>query len=870
MSIEPGRELTHYRLIEKLGEGGMGVVWKALDTNLDREVAIKFLPEAFSDDRERLTRFEREAKLLASLNHPNIATIYGLHRDGKTSFLAMELIRGEDLARTMQRRPLQVTEALSVARQIAAALEATHERGVVHRDLKPANVYVTTGGEVKVLDFGIARSIDPTAMEHAETEATAAKTQPGTILGTVSYMSPEQARAKPVDARTDLWSFGCVLYEMLTHRPAFQGETRWDKLAAVLREDPDWDAVPDTTPDAVRELLRRCLTKDADQRLADAGEARRVVEAALETFTSPSGVPTIEEPSVDQPTPRRRIAPGLLVLALIAVASAIGFWAWRGGVSNVPGSSVAIDPHSVAVLPFESVGGGEDNAAFTAGIHDDILNQIAKIGDLKVISRTSVAEYRGTSKNLKQIAAELGVAAVLEGSVQRAGNQVRINVQLIDATSERNLWAERYNRELTTEGIFSIQSNIAEEIADALHATFSAEERRRIDQLPTADMQAYDAYLQALDYLNRPGYLHENLSASRLMFEQAISRDPSFALAWVGLSSVTADHYWMGGGTVEAPEAHLAKGIYHYVRREYQKALTELSMAEEGLPGHAELIRRKAYIMRRLGHWPAALRDLVRAQELDPRDAESMVEVGFTLLCMRRYDEAQPHFDRALALAPSYSVPDVYQALIPLWRDGTREAALSAASLVEVKPHDQWSYAHGWHAVLATRDFDRALAYLSGRQPISAQWYNYPPTLLRGWTYWLFDKDDAARPEFEAAAAELEAALRELPDDARLHGALGVAYAGLGRDDDAVREGRRAVVLLPIDKDVFVGAWQMQDLAWIHVMTGDLDAAVEALDHALSVPSAFSIEALLLDPRVDPLRDHADFEALVEKHRRRD
>jgi serine/threonine protein kinase len=500
VSIEPGRMLAHYRLVEKIGEGGMGVVWRAVDTNLDREVAIKLLTEAISSESLRLDRFEREAKLLASVNHPNVATIYGLLEQEGVRFLAMELVPGEDLDRRLGGQPLALGQALSIAKQIAAALEATHERGVIHRDLKPANIYVTPASEVKVLDFGIARDIEPAIDDDSRTTPTAERTQPGTILGTVSYMSPEQARGKPLDERTDLWSFGCVLYAMLTGRPAFAGETRWDKLAAVLREDPDWEALPAETPGAIRELLRRCLEKDPLRRLDSAGEARRIIDGVLGTTTGSGELPAFAEPpSVAR---RWRTAVGVMIVVIALVAAVVGVWKLRGPEEPQVVTSIASskDRRSIAVLPFQNMGGGAENDAFTAGIHDDILNQIAKIGDLKVISRTSVMEYGDASKALKQIGEELAVATVLEGAVHRLGDQVRINVQLIDAATEESLWAESYDRELSVKNIFAIQSDIAERIAIALQATLSDEERRRLDEIPTSDLEAYDFHLSAVEY----------------------------------------------------------------------------------------------------------------------------------------------------------------------------------------------------------------------------------------------------------------------------------------------------------------------------------------------------------------------------------
>ncbi|HXI03689.1 MAG TPA: serine/threonine-protein kinase, partial [Candidatus Saccharimonadales bacterium] len=279
--IEPGASLGHHRLIEKLGEGGMGVVWKALDTTLDREVAIKLLPDALAGDRERLARFEREAKVLATLNHPNIAAIYGFHEAGGRRYLAMELVPGEDLAQRLARGAIEPAEVLSIARDVTSAMEEAHEAGVVHRDLKPANIRLTPDGRVKVLDFGLAKALegDPRSVDSSLSPTlTTPATRTGVILGTAAYMSPEQARGRPVDRRADIWAFGCVLFEMLAGRRTFSGETVSDTLAAILRAEPEWSALPSLTPAPLRALAARCLEKDPKRRLRDIGEARVLLE----------------------------------------------------------------------------------------------------------------------------------------------------------------------------------------------------------------------------------------------------------------------------------------------------------------------------------------------------------------------------------------------------------------------------------------------------------------------------------------------------------------------------------------------------------------------------------------------------------------
>ncbi len=500
MALTPGTRLGPYEIVGPLGAGGMGEVFRARDARLRRDVAIKALPAAFAADPESLARFRREAQTLASLNHPNIAAIYGLEEASGTPHLVLELVEGETLAAHLVRGPLPPPEALRLGVQVAAALEAAHERGVVHRDLKPGNVMITPRGTAKVLDFGLAKndtsaptgglsSDSPTMTVNADA------TLAGTILGTAAYMSPEQARGKPVDRRSDVWSFGCVLFECLAGRPAFTGETVSDLIARILEREPDWSALPAGAPPRVREILRRCLRKESDARPRDI----RDVRLELEEITA-------------------------------------------GGAKADPARE-----KSIAVLPFENQSGPDDEY-FADGVTDEILNALAQVKGLRVAARTSCFAFKGRREDLRLVGEKLDVGTVLEGTVRRSGSRLRITVQMVNAADGYQLWSERYDREITD--VFAVQDEIAEAIATRLRGTMApAEADEGRARGGTRNLEAYELLLRGRAFQIKRGRFVPQAIAC---FEQAIALDPNYAEAMASL----ADSYRLIGvfGTASPAE----------------------------------------------------------------------------------------------------------------------------------------------------------------------------------------------------------------------------------------------------------------------------------------------------------------------------
>jgi serine/threonine-protein kinase len=483
MPLARGSRLGPYEIVAPLGAGGMGEVYRAHDSRLGRDVAIKALPAEFAQDPERLGRFEREAQTLASLSHPNIATIHGLEERDGVPHLVLELVEGESLAARLARGPLPAREALAIGVQIASAIEAAHERGVIHRDLKPGNVMITPAGVAKVLDFGLAKT-DPVAASGSDvTQSPTVAVHPGatvagTILGTAAYMSPEQARGRSVDRRSDVWSFGCVLFECFAGRPPFEGTTVTDLLAKILEREPDWALLPAGTPQRAREILKRCLRKEADQRPRDIRDVR-------------------------------------LELADVASGAAKGETARE---------------KSVAVLPFENLSGPDDEY-FADGITDEILNALSHLDGLWVAARTSCFAFKGRREDLRAVGEKLDVATVLEGTVRRAGARLRITVQLVNAADGYQLWSERYDREMTD--VFEVQDDIANAIATRLRVSLHGEAERARTRQGTRNLEAYELLLKgrALQ-IKRGRFLPQAIEC----FERAIALDPQYAQAMASLS----------------------------------------------------------------------------------------------------------------------------------------------------------------------------------------------------------------------------------------------------------------------------------------------------------------------------------------------
>ncbi len=672
----------------------MGEVYLAEDTKLGREVAIKVLPEELAADPERLARFEREARALAALNHPNIASIHETGHDGDTHFLVMELVPGDTLAERLATGPLPVGEALRYARGIARALEAAHARGVVHRDLKPLNVKITPDGEVKLLDFGLAKVLaDPrpggTEEERtllAESELTAT----GTVLGTTSYMSPEQIRGEAIDHRTDIWAFGCVLFEMLSGSRPFDRGSSPDTLAAILREEIDLEELPEETPGGIRALVERCLRKRTDRRLQHIADARIEIEEALVgrahgPASSASGARSASaRTGVGDPGGARR--PWKLALAALAVIAAlVALWQLVPSEPSRP-----ITERTIAVLPFTTLGQSEASV-FTEGIHGDMLTKLSKIPDLQVTSRNSVMQFRDAATPIPEIARRLDVAWILQGEVQEIGGQVQVNARLVDARNDRQVWAESYQRELTAENLFQIQGDLTRQIVDQLAVQLSPEQQRTVDWAPTGNLDAYRLYVQGRALLDPR--TERDLARSVEYFRLAIDQDGLYALAWAGLANALTlqgfyDYEPLDDVLPEAlaaaeraialdpdlAEGHASLGIVLSLERKGPEAVEALRRSVDLNPGFAPAHAWLGWVQDLLGRPEEARAALRRAIELNPLSPAYRAYLAEALMATGDYERAIEQGRRARELEPDYALGHFMEG-VALLQAGRAEAA---------------------------------------------------------------------------------------------------------------------------------------------------------------------------------------------------
>jgi serine/threonine-protein kinase len=707
MTLLAGSRLGPYEILSPLGAGGMGEVYRARDPRLGRDVAVKVLPEELFEGEERRQRFEREAKLLASLNHPNVAAIYSFEEIPSSSsshchVMVMELIEGGTLRAHLAEGALPMRKLLGIAAQVADGLAKAHAVGIVHRDLKPENVMVTADGFAKILDFGLAKTAKS---EEAPSGGTAVPTlskmtEPGTVMGTVAYMSPEQALGKPVDFRSDVFAFGSVLYELATGKQAFARASAPETMTAIIREEPEpiGSRAPET-PVPLRWIVERCLAKDPEERYASTRDLARDLARLRD------GTPE---------------AAGLSPQAGVPAAAGTGL-------------------PSVAVLPFVNMSADPENEFFADGITEDVIAHLAKIRTLRVTSRTSAMAFKTQEKSLREIGAALGVGMLVQGSVRRSKNRVRIVAQLVDPRTDEHVWAETYDRDL--DDIFAIQTDVALQIAAALRAELTLEERARIGRRPTHDLEAYQLYLQGRHHFQE--FTKAGSTRGLALFEQAVARDPLFALAYAGIAQSHAEGV-IGGISGVVPgeafaraqqaveralaldeglaEAHGIRGLILFTRDfDWKGAEAEFRLALKLSPGSADICLQLGWLCSAQGRFDESLALMRRARELDPLAIRS--DFANELMRAGRIEEALAEARRALALDPSY--PRLHTvfgwACMTLGRTAEGLAALERA--VELSPDSTLFLAQLGQALGQTGDAARARAILAKLEALAKVQY---------------------------------------------------------------------------------------------------------------------------------------------------
>jgi serine/threonine protein kinase/Flp pilus assembly protein TadD len=896
-----------------LGRGAMGVTYKAIDVDLRCQVALKVINERYLNDELARLRFIREARAAAQVRHPNVASIYRLGKNGESYFYAMEFVDGETV-KSLIRRSGRLNErlALAITTQVATGLLAIHKKNLVHRDLKPTNIMVNVeapGNPVaKIIDLGLAKGSDDSVADQAIS-------MPGAFVGTPEFASPEQFRGIGVDIRSDLYSLGITLWEMLTGQTPFRG-TIAEVMAQHQQAPLPLEKLANVSQPMVL-LLQTLLEKDPARRFrdpADLLEAITTVEKALHSGVSLSqqslqAFPGDLQIQASKKAPLWKWAQNLMcagnrrffwaILALLAAGGIVSVLtlpgAFRNRASEASGekeSPVGAPKRAIAVLPFESLTENKSDAYFADGIQDEILSKLAKVSQLRVISRTSVMSYRlQGNRDLRTIANALQVTNVVEGTVRRDGNRVRITTALIDAHKDQTIWSDSYDRDLTD--IFAIQSEIAESVAKKLSAQLTPEEGQQIQERPTKDLDAFDLYLQAKELLAMATVARNEESRLRCLnainlLQDATRKDTGFALAFCLLAKAhdllytdefdnTPQRRALGDAAVnealrlrpDLPEVHLAIALHRYVcYRDYEGSLLGLAIAGKELPNSPDVLTLKAYIDRRQGRWEQAVAGLDKAVSLDPRNSETLIQFHLTYLYLRRYPDCQRVLDQLIQLEPNNAALKVMKAGVELdWNanlSGYRTALKDFSSHTKV---DLVIASRLFTGAVLARDWASAEEILntsaSDEFYLFEGWGKIPRDCVVLWLERIKGQAPLTAPGFSKARDELNLQVKANPQDQRLLSALSLIDAALGRKQEAIEEARQAVQELPVSKDAMMGPLLAENLALVYALTNETDQAFQALTVSAKTPGGATYGDLKLNPAWDSLRSSDRFDELM-------
>ncbi len=868
--------IGNYQILEEIGRGGMGVIYRARQRHSRRIVALKRILSYHADSQETLARFRREAQAAASLDHPNILPIYEVSEcDDGLPFFSMKFAGGGSLLEAAPALRGEPRRAVALMAKVVRAVQHAHAQGILHRDLKPGNVLLDGRGEPLVSDFGLAKWLDTSS--HL--------TRTLTIFGTPGYIAPEQVNgsAGKLAPTSDVYSLGAILFDLLTGRPPFLGEHALkviqqasEKPAPKLRT-----LVPGLDRD-LETICAKCLEREPGARYRSAGALAEDLERWLEGRHIVAR-PVSPAARACRWTRRNPVVAGMAAL-LMVLGSTVGVMIWNGEMATPPAAS------GIAVLPFESLSADKENAFFADGVYDGVSTKLAKVANLKVISHNSVAKYRG-ARNTQDIGRALNVAYVLEGSVRREAGRIHLNAQLIDTRTDAHVWAQEYDRDLSD--VFTLQSEIAQRIADQLGTEVSAAEKAAIQEPPTTDLVAYDSYLRAKDLINGISWstrAKEDLTQAVKLLDQAVTRDPLFFLAHGELAGAHDRIYFLGFDHTDARlklsetaiqsvrrlrpesgETHLALAQHFYwAYADYDRAQSELVIAGRTLPNESRIPLLSGYIDRRQSRWEKSLEEMKRALELDPRNFSILQQISLTYEALRRYKEMAATLDGALAISPKDVPSRVRRAWVDLeWRADPKPMHATIDTILAEDPNAAPVLVNQWlDLALWERDPAAAERALAGMPADGGGCYAenipFPNSWCEGLAARFRGDESAARAKFSNARKELEQTVRDQPDYAPALCALGVIDAALGNREDAIRQGLRAVELVPVSKSAVEGAMLVQYLAVIYAWTGDKDRAIDGLTEAAKLPGGvISYGDLRLNPFWDPLRGDPRFEAIV-------
>ena len=853
VQLTAGTRVAHYEIISKIGAGGMGEVYLAEDSQLDYKVALKFLSVHLSQDETSRARFTREAKAAAKLDHPNIVPVHELGEFQGRPFFAMTYIEGQSLREVIKQGKLTVSGAIDLCMQICEGLNEAHTAGVVHRDIKPGNIIIDTKNKPRILDFGLATVSGEEKL-----------TKTGSTLGTVGYMSPEQITGKDVDHRSDIFSIGVILYEMLTGRRPFEG----DNDAAVAR------SITDETPEPVsryksgvsgelQQIVDKALSKDPSLRYQHADG----MLSDLRRLKTDTGQPA---------TSKIGLWVGAAVMALAAAAALYSFWP-----KGAPVEEDAVK--MLAVLPFENLGSAEDEY-FADGITDEITSRLAKLSGLGVISRTSSMQYKKTDKTLQQIGAELGVSYILEGTIlwDKTGDtdRVRIISQLIQVSDDRHLWSESYQRALTQ--IFALQAEIAISIANELDITLLQQERDALAAKPTKNLEAYDFYLRGNDYWYQSGIDVDMvpIKLAKKLYEQALNADPTYVPALAHLARTEIELYWHN--TFDSTdlnkawryiqqalaidstsvETRIALGSYYYHDYEYDKALAEFNRVLERQPNNSDVLMEIAYVYLRRANFKEALKYFRQAAEFDPLRSLHVSNIAYILALLRRFDEAEKTYYQAIALAPDLPTAYFQLSWVVVSRDGDLKRARKLIADAEriVKPHSGF-YDTGFDHAVWDGDFRSALRYSDLLRPFDGGDEEYH--LRMAFIYRMQNKRELERVQADSAHAILKEGAGLAVEVGYAHQMLGTALARMGRFEEAIEHGKKGVEL---EKRMNNIGDRMYALAWIYLESGNENATLDVLEKILNTPGIATTKGIQLDPDWKPLHDNLRYKEMIKKY----